>query len=78
MLHRVAFKDVENLRQFVEIALSHNFSINADEEKLIVDVMKEYLNTSGKIATSIYEVANQSALLNGSYEGYNVMLSEKA
>lgn len=78
VLHRVAFRDVENLRQFVEIALSHNFSINADEEKLIVDVMKEYLNTSGKIATSIYEVANQSALLNGSYEGYNVMLSEKA
>lgn len=77
VLHRCSFKDVESLRQFVEIALSHNYTINADEGKLIVDVMKEYLNTSGKIATSIYEVANQSALLNGSYEGYNVMLSKK-
>lgn len=78
VLHRCIFKDVESLRQFVEIALSHNFSINADEEKLMVDVIKEYFNTDGKIITSIFEVANQSALLGGTYDGYRVMLEEKA
>lgn len=78
VLHRCIFNDVESLRQFVEIALSHNFSINADEEKLMVDVIKEYFNTDGKIITSIFEVANQSALLGGTYDGYRVMLEEKA
>ena len=78
VLHRCIFKEVESLRQFVEIALSHNFSINADEGKLMVDVIKEYMNTDGKIITSIFEVANQSALLGGEYDGYRVMLEEKA
>ena len=41
VLHRVIFKEVEYLRQFVEIALNHDFSINADEDKMIVDVFKE-------------------------------------
>ena len=44
----------------------------------MVDVIKEYMNTDGKIITSIFEVANQSALLGGEYDGYRVMLEEKA
>lgn len=78
VLHRCIFKDVESLRQFVEIALSHNFSINADEGKLMVDAIKEYMNADGKIITSIFEVANQAAVLGGEYDGYRVMLEEKA
>ena len=77
ILHRCVFKEVENLRQFVEIALNHGYSINADEDKLIVDVFKEYTNTDGKIITSIFEVANQSAILNGGYDGYRVMFAER-
>ena len=77
VLHRSGFSDVESLRQFVEIALSHDFAINADEEKLIVDVFKEYVNSDGKILTSIFEVANQAALLNGEYDGYRVMLADE-
>ena len=77
ILHRCVFKDVENLRQFVEITLNHGYSINANEEKLIVDVFREYTNTDGKIITSIFEVANQSALLNGAYDGYRVMYAER-
>ena len=76
ILHRIHFKDVENLRQFVEIALNHNYSINADENKLIVDVFKQHINADGKIMTSIFEVANQSVLLNAEYEGYRVLYEE--
>ena len=45
---------------------------------MIVDVFKQHVNTDGKIVTSIFEVANQSALLNGEYEGYRVMFEDKA
>jgi len=73
ILHRLVFSNVENLRQFVEIALNHGYMINADENKLIVDVFKQYVNSDGKIVSTIYEVANQGALLNGEYEGYKVL-----
>ena len=77
VLHRIRFKEVESLRQFVEIALNHDYSINADEDKKIVDVFKEYTNTDGKIISSIFEVANQSTLLSGDYEGYRVLFANK-
>lgn len=77
VLHRVLFKDVENLRKFVEIGLNHGYTINADENKLIVDIFKEFENSDGKILSNIYEVANQGYLLKGSYEGYNVLLNGK-
>ena len=73
ILHRVHFKDIENLRQFVEITLDHDYSINADENKMIVDVFKEYVNTDGKILSSILTISNQSSLLEGEYEGYRVL-----
>ena len=76
ILHRIHFKDVESLRQFVEIALNHNYSINADENKLIVDAFKQHINADGKIITSILEVANQCALLEAEYEGYRVLFKE--
>ncbi len=76
VLHRSVFRNVENLRQYVEIALKHDYMLNADEKKMIVDVFKPYVNTDGKIITSIFEVANQSALLDGEYEGYRVLFEE--
>lgn len=77
ILHRIKFNDVDNLRQFVDIALNHNYAINADESKMIVDVFKQYTNTNGRIITTIYEVANQAIILNGEYEGYKVLDIEK-
>lgn len=77
VLHRLSFKDVENLRQFVEITLKHNYQINADEKKLIVDAIKECENTEEKIISSIFDIANQAALLNGDYEGYRIMSEEE-
>ncbi len=76
ILHRIQFREVESLRQFVEIALNHNYAINADENKLIVDAFKQHINVDGKIITSIFEVANQSALLGAEYVGYRVLFEE--
>ena len=73
VLHRLSFKDVENLRQFVEITLKHNYQINADEKKMIVDALVECSNTEKKIMSSIFDIANQAALLKGEYEGYRIM-----
>ena len=77
VLHRLSFKDVENLRQFVEITLKHDYQINADEKKLIVDAIKECENTEEKIISTIFDIANQAALLNGEYEGYRIMSEEE-
>ena len=77
VLHRLSFKDVENLRQFVEITLKHDYQINADEKKQIVDAIKECENTEEKIISSIFDIANQAALLNGEYEGYRIMSEEE-
>lgn len=77
VLHRVLFKDVDNLRKYVEICLNHDYQINADEDKMIVDVFKAFVNTDGKILANIYEIANQGCLLGGNYEGYNVLVNEE-
>lgn len=76
VLHRLVFSSLEDLRQFVEITLSHGYMVNADENKMIVDVFKEFVNADGKILTNIFEVANQGSLLNAVYDGYNVLINE--
>ncbi|MBO4919043.1 MAG: hypothetical protein J5365_02695, partial [Erysipelotrichaceae bacterium] len=77
ILHRLSFVEVENLRQFIEIALKHNYQINADEKKMIVDAIKECENTEEKIISSIFDIANQAAVLKGEYEGYRIMSEEE-
>ena len=77
ILHRQVFHDLEELRQFVEIVLGHDYNVNVDEEKMIVDVFKEHYNTDGKIITNIFEIANQAKLLNGEYDGYRVIVKEE-
>ncbi len=72
VLHRLSFTDLEDLRQFIEIVLDHDYQINVDEDKMIVDVFKEFKNEDGKILANIYEIANQAKVLNGNYEGYRV------
>ena len=78
ILHRIIFKDVEHMQQFIEIAINHGYSINADEKRLLVDVFKQHMNADGTIITSIFDVANQCALLDGRYEGYRVLFEERA
>ena len=72
ILHRLVFTDLEDLRQFAEIVLNHDYRVNVDETKMIVDIFKEFRNTDGKILTNIFEIANQAKLLNGEYDGYRV------
>ena len=73
LLHRLHFKTVEDLRSFVEIVLNHEYNINADEKKMIVDTFKQIANADGKIMTNIFEVANQANVLNATYEGYRII-----
>lgn len=73
ILHRVYFKDVESLRQFVEIVSNHDYTVNVDESKLVVDVFKEHINADGKILTNIFEIANQARVLDGDYDGYRIV-----
>ena len=72
ILHRLSFKDVASLQTFTDIILKHDYRVNVDENKLIVDILKEFNNTDGKILTNIFEVANQAKVLNGEYEGYHI------
>lgn len=72
ILHRLSFEDLDDLRQFTEIVLHHDYRVNVDEKQMIVDIFKECKNTDGKILTNIFEIANQAKLLNGGYEGYRV------
>ena len=74
ILHRLKFGELEGLRNFVEVMMSHDYLVNVDEKKMIVDVFKDYTNTDGLILANIFEVASQAKLLGGDYEGYKVIL----
>lgn len=78
LLHRIRFENIDNLRQFAEILLSHDFNVNVDEDQKIVDGIKTVNNTDGKIVASIFEVANQAYSLEGVYDGYRVIKEDDA
>ena len=72
VLHRLSFSDLKDLYLFTDIVINHDYRVNVDEKKMIVDILKEFRNTDGKILTNIFEVANQAKVLNGEYEGYHI------
>ena len=76
VLHRISFDEVDDLRKFVEICMNHNYNVNADENKMIVDTFREINNGENKILDNIYEIANQASILKGTYEGYNVLVND--
>ena len=73
ILHRLVFADLEGLRQFVDVMMSHEYFVNVDEKQMIVDTLKEHVNSDGKILTDIFEIANQAKLLTGEYDGYRII-----
>ena len=73
ILHRLVFVDLEGLRQFVDVMMSHEYFVNVDEKQMIVDTFKEHVNSDGKILTDIFEIANQAKLLTGEYDGYRII-----
>jgi|GEM_PF-2904977 len=77
VLHRINFDSLEDLRQFVEIVSNHGYNVNVDENKMIVDIFRRYINSDGKILTNIFEIANQANLLRGHYEGYRIDIVEE-
>lgn len=76
LLHRIFFREVEYLRRFSEIMLSHDYQINVDEKQMIVDTFKNYVNEDGLILNEIFSIANQAKLLCGDYEGYRILTKE--
>lgn len=76
LLHRLVFGDIDELHEFVEIMMAHDFSVNVDETKMIVDTFKYFINEEGSILTNILSVANQARILNGEYDGYRVIDKE--
>ena len=73
ILHRLVFTNLEGLRQFVDVMMSHEYFVNVDEKQMIVDTFKEHVNSDGKILTDIFEIANQAKLLTGEYDGYRII-----
>lgn len=76
LLHRLAFNNIDELHEFVEIMMAHDYSVNVDEKKMIVDTFKTIINTDGSILANILGIANQGNILNGNYEGYRVIEQE--
>lgn len=76
LLHRLVFSDVDDLHEFVEIMMSHDYSVNVDEKQMIVDTFNEFTNNEGIILTNILSIANQAKILNGEYDGYRVFEKE--
>jgi len=77
LLHRINFVEIESLRRFVEIVTSHDYTVNVDENKMIVDVLKGFVNEDGKILANIFDIANQAKVLLGEYEGFKVFEKEE-
>lgn len=72
ILHRISFKDIEILREFVETVARVNYHFNVDEEKLIVDIFRSIVVSDGKILNEIFTIADYSSSLEARYEGYLV------
>lgn len=70
ILHRLIFKDINQLRHFVDIVVDHGYLVNVDEVKGLVDVFRRIKVVDGKILSEIFDIANQAAYLAGRYEGY--------
>jgi len=77
LLQRLLFEDIDGLRKFVEVVMQHEYLVNVDEEKMIVDVFKEMVNSDGLILSEIFAIANQGRLLTGDFEGYRVIINEE-
>lgn len=73
LLHRLLFSDLDELHEFVEIMMAHDYAVNVDEKQMIVDTFREIVNEDGIIIANILGIANQAMILNGKYDGYCVL-----
>lgn len=72
--HHIIFNNLDELYCFVEIVTNHDYVVSVDENTHSVKIGKEILIVDGKIISDIFNIANQSALLNGDYQGFSVDL----
>ncbi|MCR5229583.1 MAG: hypothetical protein K6D03_05615 [Solobacterium sp.] len=69
--HKVKFEDIDLLSQFISIAEDSGYTAAALNEKEFT-VSKKMFTENGSILSDIYNIANQTACLKGTYEGYNI------
>ncbi len=71
IIHKVRFDDIELLTQFVNIAEENGYTAAALNESEFT-VSKKMFTENGSILSDIYNIANQTACLKGTYEGYSI------
>ena len=69
--HKAKFPDASSLEAFAKIAQDNGYASTkiSDDEMLI---SRRFFTEDGAILSDIYNVANQTACLKGTYEGYSI------
>ena len=68
--HHISFQDESDLNIFIDVCKDNKYEVEKDGTS--VKVISKFTNEKGSIMSDIFNVANQSLLLNGQYLGYNI------
>lgn len=67
--HNVRFEDENDRNIFIDVCKDNQYSVEVNGD---VKVISMFTNEKGSIMSDIFNVANQTALLNGQYLGYKI------
>lgn len=67
--HNVRFEDENDRNIFVDVCKDNEYNVEVNGD---VKVISMFTNEKGSIMSDIFNVANQTALLNGQYLGYKI------
>ena len=68
--HHISFQDESDLNIFIDVCKDNKYEVEKDGNS--VKVISKFTNEKGSIMSDIFNVANQSLLLNGQYLGYKI------
>ena len=68
--HHISFQDESDLNIFIDVCKDNKYEVEKDGTS--VKVISKFTNEKGSIMSDIFNVANQSLLLNGQYLGYKI------
>lgn len=69
IIHKIQFDEAKNLMRFIEVVRSVGYEVVGTDEDGHILIQLDFKNQDSKILSEIYNVANQSSLLNGRYKG---------
>lgn len=67
--HNVRFEDENDRNIFIDVCEDNEYNVEINGD---VKVISMFTNEKGSIMSDIFNVANQTALLNGQYLGYKI------